>query len=115
MLPGPPEALEGFSRVILLVMVEARAAEPATSVICTVPAEATSTVSVVPNTLPTVKLLLGPPPPPEPAAGAKSALTDSSPLIVSWQEPVPEQAPLQPEKTDPEPAAAVSVTFDPPG
>jgi hypothetical protein len=41
---------------------------------------------------------------------AKVAVTDWAALIVSRQEPIPEQAPLHPEKVDPTAGAAVRVT-----
>src|SRR5437762_377816 len=40
----------------------------------------------------------------------KVAVTDFAALIVSWHAPVPEHAPLQPEKAEPADGAAVSVT-----
>ena len=44
---------------------------------------------------------------------ANVAVTDCAALIVTWHVPVPVHAPLQPEKLDPTPAAAVSVTTVP--
>jgi hypothetical protein len=41
---------------------------------------------------------------------AKVAVTDFAASIVTWHVPVPMQAPLQPEKTDPDAGVAVSVT-----
>jgi hypothetical protein len=43
----------------------------------------------------------------------KLAVTAVSAFILNEQLPVPEQAPLQPVKVDPEPGAAVSVTAVP--
>jgi hypothetical protein len=45
----------------------------------------------------------------------KLAVTVRGPFIVTWQLPVPVQAPLQPVKVDPPLAVAVRVTGVPPG
>ena len=42
--------------------------------------------------------------------GAKVAVTDLAELIVTWQLPEPEQAPLHPVKLDPAEGLAVRVT-----
>lgn len=47
------------------------------------------------------------------AAEAKVAVTDALAESVTAQEPVPAHAPLHPEKREPDPAAAVSVTLVP--
>ena len=41
------------------------------------------------------------------------AVTDRAVFMVTWQEPVPEHAPLQPEKVEPEAGTAVRVTMVP--
>jgi hypothetical protein len=46
-------------------------------------------------------------------ASAKAASADRAPFIVIWHGPVPEQAPLQPTKTDPPAGVGVSVTTVP--
>jgi hypothetical protein len=48
-----------------------------------------------------------------PTTGANVAVTARSELIVSWQPPVPEQAPDQPAKRDPARGLAVRVTLAP--
>ena len=46
-------------------------------------------------------------------ARANDAVTDRRALIVTWQAPVPVQAPLQPAKTEPPPGVGVRVTTVP--
>ena len=50
-----------------------------------------------------------------PIATMKVAVTDLAAFMVTWQEPVPEQAPLQPVKVEPAAGAAVRVTTVPAG
>jgi hypothetical protein len=45
--------------------------------------------------------------------GSKAAPTDLSELMVSWQAPLPEHAPLQPRKLEPSEAEALRATVAP--